>query len=287
MSDLLGHWAVFDDCRRVAAIDPGVAPFVNRILVAHELEARLGAISRGGGWWVYQLMPELRKQADVLEDLDNPAGDAARRRLAYALGGIIHYPADHFVKPLLKRMTADGTSKRVVSAYYDIEVFREVYLSGAEEPFHAFLLAHNPTEPGQALEKFIAALFQRALLSSHTLAPPREYFEDWLDTLLAKVQPLYVDVNLYCRLWASPDPAMVERLEVRTAFYRKDDPAVQLSRRLQQGGPADPSAIDAAIAEDVNQSQYGRAVALAVRLLRDTSAWWRDPQTHPLPSVIQ
>ena len=88
-----------------------------------------------------------------------------------------------------------------VSAYYDTHVFRKVYLAGQEEPFNRFLLADNVTEPGQALEEFVFALFQRALLASHTLAPDEDDLDGWLDNLIARVQPLYVDVRTFVRVW--------------------------------------------------------------------------------------
>ena len=288
MSDLLGHWAVFDDTRRLAALDPDVEPRFGEILRQRETEARFGAISRGGGWWVYRLLPPVRERLQTNGEADdsNATVETMECRLAYALGGIIHYPADLYVKPLLKKHTSEVITKRMVSAYYDIEVFREVYQSGTVEPFHQFLLTHNTTAPGQALERFIASLFQRALLSSHTLAPPKEDFEGWLDSLFAKTQPLYVDVQLYCRIWENPDPELEEQLEVRSAFYNREDPAIILAREIQLGATPDPSEIAKATAESANQSAYGKAVALALSLLRETSHWWRDPN-HPLPSVIQ
>lgn len=284
MSDLLTHWAVWDDTVAFARADERMEPALVRVLLEAEDAARLGAISRGGGWWANDLIAQARAQA---EDLFHERGAAARRRLAFALGGVIHYPADLFVKPLFRELRSVADT-RTVSAYYDIEVFREVYGGGRDGVFGAWLLQTADCDAAATAERFVRALFQRTLLACHTLSPPREGFAEWLDAVLGRLQPLYVDVDLYCRVWAAPDPALVEALGVRTRFYRADDPAVALARALRRGetqlGKA--AAIDAAVANDANRGAYGRAVALAVALLRQISDWWRDG-SPPLPSAVQ
>ncbi len=46
MSDLLTHWAVFDDSRRLATHDARVEPLFNRLLTEKSDYARLGAMAR-------------------------------------------------------------------------------------------------------------------------------------------------------------------------------------------------------------------------------------------------
>ncbi len=77
-----------------------------------------------------------------------------------------------------------------LAAYYDTHVFRQVYLNGGAEPFNRFLVADNDTAPGQALEAFVRSLFQRALLSSHTIKPDFDDIDAWLDRLFGAVQSL-------------------------------------------------------------------------------------------------
>src|SRR5690606_37743589 len=96
MSDLLTHWAVFDDCRRLAAADAEVDPFINRLLDQKGDYARLGAIARSGSRW----MPPIPKPAHA--NREAAAGDERlQQRMAFALGGILHFPADHVFKPLM------------------------------------------------------------------------------------------------------------------------------------------------------------------------------------------
>ena len=305
MSDLLTHWAVFEDARRLAARDSEVCAEFSAALETETDIARLGALTRGGNRWAPALLARYRPAA--AEPAAEPAN--VRRKLAFALGGIAHYAADVLMKPLMSRVAeadwhaahaamqragAGGpraevkVSIREVSAYYDCHVFRAVYGDGAEPPFapERFLLAENKGEAARALESFARALFQRALLSCHTLAPPKDDAEPWLDRLFALLQPLYVSLDLYARVYAAPDPAKMALYEVETSFYRADDPAVRAARRAQHGEPLASADLDAALAEGANRGAYGQAVALALRRLREASAYWLGKTENP-PDVRQ
>lgn len=297
MSDLLTHWAVFDDCRRLAQHDPRTEPLFARLLDGERDAARLGALTRGGSRWVPAILARARERWS-----GTPEDPLLAQKLAFALGGVTHFAADAVLKPLMSaRAGADWNTThrlmqgravsadtrrdpdaiREISAYYDVHVFREVYLSGEEEPFSAFLLAANGTAPGQALEAFARALFQRALLSAHTLDPDRDDVDGWLDRLFARVQPLYVDIDRYVRVFERPDPEMARRFGVEDAFYRADDPLVRLARAAQRGKPAGADGLDAALADGVNLGGYGRALALGMARLRTASAYWRGEMGEP------
>lgn len=92
-----------------------------------------------------------------------------QQKIGFALGGILHFPADQVFKPMMSRLAqadwnsthhlmqgraADATTTqnpdaiREISAYYDCHVFRKVYAAGYEEPFSHFLVAENSTAPG-------------------------------------------------------------------------------------------------------------------------------------------
>ncbi len=305
MSDLLTHWAVFEDMRRLAAQDAAVCGDFTQALEAESEIARLGALTRGGGKWVPALLARYRPgEAPVVPD-----SDTVRRKLAFALGGIAHYAADVRMKPLMSRVArADWNSTdaaqqraatrsasapekvsiREVSAYYDCHVFREVYRDGAEPPFtpDGALLGANAGGAGRALESFVRALFQRALLSCHTLAPDTGDVDGWLDRLFVLLQPLYISLDLYARVYANPDPAKMAAYEVETTFYCADDPVVRAARAAQNGRRPAAGAIEAALAENANRGEYGRAVALALCRLRDASAYW-ERRTDELPKVQQ
>ena len=277
MSDLITHWAVFDDARRLAQFDAHIEPLLLDVLGETAGVARLGALSRGGGWWTGPILRAGR-------EAQKPDDARWRQKLGYALGGLLHYPADFEFKPLMRRLVADvpGASQREVYAYQDCHVFREVYGSGQHQPFSPYFLAPNASNAGRELEAFVGALFQRALLSSHTLDPDRANFDDWLDNLIDKVQPLYIDVELYVRVWNAPDPAKIAAYEIETTFYRADDAMIGLARR---DGAISPRELDVALANP-GASGYARCLKMGVEVLREASRFWRG-ETDATPDVSQ
>lgn len=290
MSDLLVHWAVFDDCRRLCAWDSRVEPFFTRLLQEQELAARLGAISRGGTKFV----------ADLLRNPGQNLDETQERRVAFALGGILHYAADKVMKPLMsEKAKADWhqdhrerqqgkegkPSIREVSAYYDVHVFRKVYLEGAEGPFHRSFFSENETEPGRALEHFVEGLFLRTLLRSHTLSPNLEDSAAYVDRLMENVQPLYIQISLYSSVYAHPDPEKMAAYGVETDFYRHDDALVALARAVQNGHQPGADDLDRAMAQQP-QGAYGKCLKLGMERMRDASSFWRG-ETGQGPNITQ
>ncbi|HUZ17401.1 MAG TPA: hypothetical protein VMV68_03370 [Spirochaetia bacterium] len=304
MSDLLTHWAVFEDIRRLAGIDPKMSRELVSIIERERQYARLGSVSRSG----VRFVPEILMRARNLWPQAKGAGGEElallSRKVAYGVGGIAHFPADYILKPLMSRLTgADwnathhemqmGTADaealeaiQEISVYYDLKVFREVYLSGREEPFNAYLLSVEQSEPTKALEEFVTTLFQRALLASHTLAPDTKNLDAWLDNLIGQVQPLYLSVERYVRVFQSPDPEKSRQYGVDTEFYRAEDPAVAAARAVHRGERVGAERLEAAVAEGANQGGYGKAVALGLRSFRQASDFW-EHRSEELPDVSQ
>lgn len=297
MSDLLTHWAIFEDLRRLSQVDPAVEPLFALIMQAEREFARLGALSRGGSRFVPHILQNLRQERDSICN-----DRVLRRKLAYALGGITHFPTDYVLKPLMSELAqadwndthhkmqgralaasayTDEASIPEISAYYDVYVFRQVYLSGQEEPFNRFLLASLPAGPAQALSDFIYSLFQRALLASHTLDPDFNNFDGWLDNLIAKVQPLYVGIDVYTRVFTNPDPVKMELYRVESDFYLASDPAIQAARALQRGEPLNAAELQVALTEGANRSGYARTLELGMNALRIASAYWNGASPEP------
>ena len=173
-----------------------------------------------------------------------------------------------------------------ISVYYDVKVFREVYLSGSEDPFNRFLFADSGIEPVRALEEFVTSLFQRALLAAHTFAPDKDDFDGWLDNLIGQVQPLYLSVERYVSVFRAPDAAKTRKYGVDTEFYRSDDPVVAAARAAQRGQAVSSAALEAAIRDGANRGGYGQAVALGVRTLRQASDYW-EHRSDEIPDVSQ
>lgn len=297
MSDLLTHWAIFEDCRRLASCLEKVSPELSKVLNEEREFARLGAVSRAGATFVpHVLNQERNKFKESGYDALN------RRRLAFALGGILHYPADFVMKPLMSRLAkadwhkeharmASGRREvdsraREISAYYDSHVFRKVYLAGREDPFNRFLFADNSTEPGRALEEFVYSLFQRALLSSHTLAPDKANLDGWLDNLISRVQPLYIDIRAFVAVYLQPDPAKLREYGVETEFYLDSDPAIMAARKVQQGVSMGQAELSTALEIGANQSGYGKALCIGLASLVEASDYWAGRRSEP-PDIRQ
>src|SRR5436190_13942936 len=170
VSDLLVHWAVYDDCRRLAQVDAQMSPLFREWMQSERDAGRLGAVTRGGSRTLGVVLPWARDR------WPDESGDLPRK-VAFVLGALAHASADRLMKPLMslcadanwdeihhqmqgraagdaERAEAEAGAVQEISAYYEAHVFRQVYLSGAEEPFNRFLLADNATAPGRALEEF-------------------------------------------------------------------------------------------------------------------------------------
>ncbi len=291
MADLLVHFGVFDDSRRIALRDELVAPWLSGLMDRQRQVARLGALTRGAHRWATRVLEQSRAGAGGAEQVaaeQRPAG-----RLAFALGGITHYAADKITKPIMSRIAKmdwhqahfmqqigkDDAEKtrlqKYVSTYYDIEVLRRVYLGGKVEPFNQYFMADHTEPEAKVLEDLIGGMFQRALLACHTLSPDEADVDQWLDNLLDGVQPLYIDIRRYVEVFTHPDPQLRKQLET-DEFYRPEDPAVQLAEQLRQGIQQPQSITDritAAISPRANLGGYGQSLALALTRLRETSAY--------------
>lgn len=295
MSDMLTHWGVFDDCRRLAAGDPAIDPDFQHLMESERQYARLGAITRDGNRFMPSLLTVLRKRWET----GRPETDT-RRKLAFVLGCLTHQACDNAMKPLISQVAgadwsrahldiwsdAPGASERYkihneISAYYDTHVFRKVYLSGHEEPFTTNFLA-DTTGGAERLEEFVRSLFQRALLASHTLKPDLSAPEEWLDHVFAFHQQLYVDVKTYVRVYTAPEPARLEKYRVSTEFYLDDDPVIRVARALQSDSEVPTDLQGQRYALGPNHSSYGRALALGIEYLRNGSAYW-----HGLTDELQ
>jgi hypothetical protein len=224
-----------------------------------------------------------------------------QRNLAFVLGGLIHQATDNVMKPPLSR-AAGGTwsqmqaylrgtpgtppvSPQVVeaaheySAYLDAEVFRQVYLDGGADPFSEFFMA-KLTPKGKAFEEFVRALFQRSLLSVHTLNPTVDHMEDWLENLFRTVQPAFVGIDRWVRVYHKPDPAKIEAFEVRTAFYRTDDPTIRAARALQRGEQVDAATRQAVFADATHTCYYSHILQTGLDYTRKASQFWRGETDH-------
>jgi hypothetical protein len=181
MSDLLTHWGIFDDCRRLLPYADGIEPGFASAVEAELPRARLGAIVRTEGYWIPPLLRKARAERDAPE-----LPIESRQALALCVAGLTHTACDRVMKEVMQRVTVEITNSadpidddihRLVYAYQDVFVFRHVYADGAEAPFNRLMFAENTTMPGQALERIARTAFVGGLLGLRTMAPDAAHLD--------------------------------------------------------------------------------------------------------------
>jgi hypothetical protein len=95
-----------------------------------------------------------------------------------------------------------------------------------------------------------------------------------LDNLIARVQPLYVSVKMFVRVFQAPDPHKMRKYGVQDAFYLESDPAICLAREAQTGAILNLKEIVLGLEETSNKSGYAKAVCRGLQRLREASAFW-------------
>src|SRR5258708_3260385 len=96
MSDMLTHWAAYEDCRRLAQLDERIEPVFRAAMEERRDVGRLGTLTRLGGKWMQPLLQSVRPNWN---DID-PDPDQVRN-LAFVLGGLVHQATDNVMKPPL------------------------------------------------------------------------------------------------------------------------------------------------------------------------------------------
>ena len=296
MSDMLTHWAAFEDCRRLAQLDDKIDPAFRAALQHHPEAGRLGTLTRLGAKWMQPLLTEVRTRWG-----ERAADPKLERNLAFVLGGLIHQATDNVMKPALSQ-AAGGTWSQMqaylrgtpgtppvapevveaaheYSAYLDAEVFRQVYLNGGADPFSEFFMTRLSPK-GKAFEEFVRALFQRSLLSAHTLNPTVDHMDEWLENLFRTVQPFFVGVDRWVEVYLKPDPRKIEAFAVRTAFYRVDDPTIKVARALQHGGTVDTKARQQALIDGIHTCYYSHILQTGLDYTRKATQFWRGEAAH-------
>jgi hypothetical protein len=252
---------------------------------------RLGTLTRLGGKWMQPLLESVRANWNDA----NPDPDQ-ERNLAFVLGGLVHQATDNVMKPPLSNAAGGNWSQMQAylrgtpgtppvdpeiieaaheySAYLDAEIFRQVYLNGGEEPFSKFFMAKLSPD-GKAFEDFVRSLFQRSLLSVHTLNPTVDRMQDWLDNLFRTVQPHFVGIERWVRVFNDPDERKIAAYGVRTSFYRADDPTIEAARALQAGKAIEPSLRRQVYADGTYTCYYGHILQTGLDYVRKASQFWR------------
>ncbi len=291
MSDMLTHWATFDDCRRLVQLDETIVPEFRAAIENGAEQARFGTLTRGGSVW---MEPTLRNAKARWND---PAQQVRNERnVAFVLGGLIHQSCDRVMKPILTRAGGADWSEMMAimqgprevlqanaaqiartqdaSAYFDAEAFRQIYLGGDTGVLNRFFLAETSPQ-GHAFEDVVKAMFQRTLMAAHTFKPDSDNMEAWLDNLFDKVQPLPLRIDGWCEVSKNPDPAKVEAFGVHTSFYRENDPVIRAARALQAGKTLDAGLKREVFENGASTCAYVDVLQTGLIYLRGASAFWR------------
>lgn len=273
----LTRTALLEDCQRLASLEGGVEPlFLGALERAGEM-ARLGAITN---LETASLEPALLRTRDTWDEPDplpEPkyslvVGNLTREdRLAFSLGGLIGAAGATLVQP----PSVEPEDSREALRYQESYIFRQVYLAGHEEAFDGYLRSCSQGTSEQALAEFLRTLFLRALASSHTIMPDMIAFRPWLDNLYHGIQNLSDEIEQLVEVYCLADPAKFQKYQIETRFYRTVDPAINAARLLQRGERFDARQLAEALAEGVNESRYGQALAIGVAALRDATRVWR------------
>ena len=280
MSDMLSHWALFEDTRKIAAHDAGFEAELTSVIDRNLEYARLGTVSRGGNRWMQPIIE--RARAAWSRPDAHPEQD---RKLAFALGGLPHQAIDHVVKPhraeVVERNDAGPdpveNAHRLLYAYHDAFLFKRVFGGGEGDDafFNRFLLADNDAGPGPAIEDYARSMVLRGLQGVHTLAPNEDDMDAWLDRAIGIVQPVTVDIQRLVDASVRPDPKIEQRFRLEEDFYREADPAVALAERVRAGASPSQDQIEVAMDTGANTSVYGRSLAVSLAYMREGARFWR------------
>jgi hypothetical protein len=243
-------------------------------LGAHLEIARLGGITRAGGW---HILPLLKRYHEVWPSRQE--GDWLAEKLAFVLGWLCHRAADLQMKPIFRAVDGDCTERPTdCSVYHDVFLFREVYGAGKHEPYVPDSLDVTPassaaTRVFQApeVEGALRSMWQRALVAMHTFVPDQEDVDGWLERVFAMRQQFYVDIRRYAEAFANPDPDKVQRFLVDVNFYEDSDSLVRLARSIQEGTPDTTIDLPMAVEAAASQSQYAQALRRGMIYLQAAS----------------
>ena len=285
MSDHIAHLGICDDVFRLAGMLPGLEPAFKAAMVEQREMAHMGAITRYADKWTVQL---IRHAAD---EMDKPEADRdanVRPKLAFTLGSLTHRAADRLTKPITKcwqgvDASGVGSEANESKIIQDVFVYREVYDSGKADELNLFsplTLDLQDKLPGVAsTEALFRTLLRRALIAMHTFNPDPENIHTWMDRFFQGIQQYPKSLEQYAKLHRDWDPALVKKYLTDKNFYQREDPLIQLARRIQHGESVEASAVvnahEASDADhDTQRSRYERSLAKALDYLQAADDWY-------------
>jgi hypothetical protein len=282
MSEQITHLAVADDTRLVALASPRICEELKAALDRRQGAMRLGAVTRGGDRFAPPLIRTLRQRRQTPGPRDEP-------KLAFCLGVMTHRAADRLAKPLFTAQTADGACERIdIRVYQDVFLFNRLYGRGRREPYRPDALDAAPAMPpaaeadAPAFESYYRVLFQRALLSAHTLKPGEPDADGWLDRLFDALQEFRIDLERYRKALVEPDERLARRAISDVNFYNDEDPILVLLDELRAGRTPEEDEVARRCYVGDRASVYARMVAQAMGYVEVVSAFWTGRADYTL-----
>ncbi len=267
MSEHITHTVVQDDCVRLARHSSAICEAFKLCLTKHADIARMGAITRSGDKFTVKLLTEARERWAKRKD-----GDLVEEKLAFVLGWRCHLAADRQFKPIYRQVdsehyAANRPSPSDASIYHDVIVFREIYGSGAEEPFSPASLdyrleshpASRAINVGRA-EDLLQGMWQRSLLGLQAFTEREDNAETFLKLFFARLEPFEVDVDRYAKAYHRTSPEKIRRFIADNNFYNAADPIITLARSIQRGKIDKTINLDEAVKAAATESQYAQAL---------------------------
>lgn len=283
MSEHITHLAVYEDAARLALHDPGVPPVFKDVLKQHWADGGLGSLTRSGDRFSVGVLRGLRQGWPTRQP-----DKRLERRLAFLLGWRCHQAADRRFKPVYRELQPEhySTEKGVpsdVTVYHDAVIFREVYRSGKDAPYHPSALDYRlethaaaASVDAEFTQRLFRMLWQESLLAGQSFLRTEKDPAKWFPLFAARKEPFIVDVHRYSVALHHPDPALHYRYIVAPNFYDAADPLLALARSIQRGAPDASIDLKRAVDTAPKQSQFAQAVANGLGYIRASSAFWEN-----------
>ena len=233
---------------------------LRQCLADHLDIARLGGVTRAGDRCTPGLLKSLRDTWD-----ERGHATVTQQKLAFVLGWLCHRSADRQMKPVFRAADPDcPRSPTDCSIYHDAFLLREVYGTGADEPYCGVAEVGGVGE----FEGLLRSLWQRALVGIHTFIPDQSDPEGWLERLFALRQEFSVDLDRLARALCEPDPDLVRRFIDEPGFYDASDAVIALARGVQCGDDDAVGGLGAALDAAATQSHYAQALRRGLLYIR-------------------
>lgn len=270
MSEHFSHIAVCEDSSRLLLDSPELNDVFKHCINTQYDSGLLGSTSRGNHLFA---VPILEKYKDTYAGLNDKR--EADIQIAYAIGWLLHRAADLQMKPVFRKAEADPDERftyQLSSIYHDANAFRKVYGGGntpsgskkevlSPATFDYDMQSHPAAKAVEVsnAEPLFSWMWQKDMMNMHVFLEEEKDFQKWVDTFIERFPDFSENFSDYERVYNDPDPAVAHRHYTVDKLYYEDDPVIEYVRAKQHGRkPA--RELEFVVQENVNKSEYGKAI---------------------------